>query len=300
MRYRLLGYAAAVLDSAGDDRSQVARQLAWFTTAVHDDENLRRALTDPNLATATRRAVVEDILGQRAVAGTTRLVGFAVSVERAPDLPGVLAALTALAEASDRATAGEGEPPEVQLPAGGHSATREQLDGYTTALFEELEDRGAVEEIEDDLFRFARMVESTQALREALTTGRLPAPTRRAIVDDLLGSRAQPATSLLVGYATEVARPRDLVALLDWLVERAASERNRRVARVRSAVELDEDQRDRLAHALSQFTGRQVEVRVVVDESLVGGLVALVGDTVIDASVRHQLDRLHTELLAPE
>ncbi len=299
MRHRLLGYAAAVLDSAGDDRAQVARELAWFTSTIHDDEGLRRALTDPNLAAATRRAVVEDILDQRALAGTARLVGFAVSVERAPDLPGVMAGLTALAEGRAQEPS-DGEAATSEPPAGGHSATREQLDGYATAQFEELSERGAIENIEDDLFRFARMVESTDSLREALTTGRLPAPTRRAIVADLLGSRAQPATSLVVGYATEVARPRDLVALLDWLVERAASERNRRVARVRSAVELDEGQRDRLAHALSQFTGRQVEVRVVVDESLVGGLVALVGDTVIDASVSHQLDRLRTELLAPE
>ncbi len=299
MRHRLLGYAAAVLDSAGDDLAQVARDLAWFTTTIHDDEGLRRALTDPNLAAATRRAVVEDILDQRALPGTARLVGFAVSVERAPDLPGVMAGLTALAEGRAQEPS-DGEAATSEPPAGGHPATREQLDGYATAQFEELSERGAIENIEDDLFRFARMVESTASLREALTTGRLPAPTRRAIVADLLGSRAQPATSLVVGYATEVARPRDLVALLDWLVERAASERNRRVARVRSAVELDEGQRDRLAHALSQFTGRQVEVRAVVDESLVGGLVALVGDTVIDASVSHQLDRLRTELLAPE
>ncbi len=297
MRHQLLGYAAAVLESAGDDRSQLAQELAWFTTILHDDEALRRALTDPNLAAATRRAVVEDILGSRALPGTARLVGFAVSSERAPDLPAVLAALTALAEQAAGAPAEAGEPPEVQAPAGGHSATRERLDGYATALFEELEQRGAVEDIEDDLFRFARTVEATDPLRQALTTGRLPSATRRAIVGDLLGSRAQAATTALVGYATEVARPRDLVALLDWLVERAASERNRRVARVRSAVELDDAQCDRLAHALGQLTGRQVEVRVVVDESLVGGLVALVGDTVIDASVRHGLDRLRAELL---
>lgn len=290
MRQRLLGYAAAVLERAGDDQGQLADELAWFTTTLHDDENLRQALTDPNLTPSTRRAVVEDILDGRALGGTTRLVGFTVAIERAPDLPAVLASLTELAERDE----------DQARPTGGHSATRERLDGYATALFEELEEREGVEDIEDDLFRFARMVEATDALREALTTGRLPAATRRAIVDDLLGPRANPATTLLVGYATQVARPRDLVALLDWLVERAAAERNRRVARVRSAVALDEDQCERLAQVLSQFTGRQVEVRVVVDESLVGGLVALVGDTVIDASVRHQLDRLRTELLAPE
>ncbi|MCB1259187.1 MAG: ATP synthase F1 subunit delta, partial [Acidimicrobiales bacterium] len=66
----------------------------------------------------------------------------------------------------------------------------------------------------------------------------------------------------------------------------------RSVAEVRSAVELSEEQRTRLASALSAKLGRDVDVVVVVDPSVVGGLVTQVGDTVIDGSVRTRLAQL--------
>jgi F-type H+-transporting ATPase subunit delta len=76
----------------------------------------------------------------------------------------------------------------------------------------------------------------------------------------------------------------------------SAAEANKEVAEVRSAVPLTADQRDRLAKALEDATGKQVEVKVVVDPSVLGGIVAQVGDTVIDGSVRHRLDQLKNAL----
>ncbi len=65
---------------------------------------------------------------------------------------------------------------------------------------------------------------------------------------------------------------------------------------MRSAVPLNDDQRKRLAEALGNATGKQVEVKVVVDPSVLGGIVAQVGDTVIDGSVRSRLDQLKQAL----
>jgi F-type H+-transporting ATPase subunit delta len=65
---------------------------------------------------------------------------------------------------------------------------------------------------------------------------------------------------------------------------------------VRAAVPLDERLRDRLAKALSEATGKDVEVKVVVDPNVLGGVVARIGDTVIDGSVRHRLDQLKERL----
>jgi len=64
------------------------------------------------------------------------------------------------------------------------------------------------------------------------------------------------------------------------------------VAEVRAAIELTEDQRARLAEALSSATGGAVEVKVIVDPSVLGGVVTQIGDTVIDGSVRHRLNQL--------
>ena len=62
---------------------------------------------------------------------------------------------------------------------------------------------------------------------------------------------------------------------------------------------LTDDQKDRLAAALANATGKQVEVKVVVDPSVLGGLVATVGDTVIDGTVRSRLDQLKSLLMNP-
>jgi F-type H+-transporting ATPase subunit delta len=70
----------------------------------------------------------------------------------------------------------------------------------------------------------------------------------------------------------------------------AAERRQAVVAEVRSAVSLDRDHRDRLAAALGKATGKRVELKVVVDPSVVGGVVARVGDQVIDGSVRRRLE----------
>ena len=101
-------------------------------------------------------------------------------------------------------------------------------------------------------------------------------------------------------YATQVGRPRDYEALLGTLVDRVAAESNRRLAEVRTAVELDDDRRRQLAGALSRVAGRSVDVRVTVDPTVLGGFVATIGDTVVDGSTRHRLDLLKDRLDTPE
>ncbi len=171
---------------------------------------------------------------------------------------------------------------------------RADADGYSTAVFEEGEAR--VEEVEDQLFRFARTVEASNSLRSTLTDAELPVSLRQEIIGDLIGERSDPATARLASYALRAGCARDLVTVLDWMVERAAAERNLRVAEVRSAVPLDDRQRQRLAEALGRVTGREVELRVTLDARLIGGIVALVGDTIIDGSVRRRLDQLRAGL----
>lgn len=168
----------------------------------------------------------------------------------------------------------------------------QRVDGYATAMFEVARVEGSLDEVEDELFRFARTLEGNDQLRSVLTDDAVPAERRRAVVADLLGDRASPVTANLVSLVVGAGRARELPAIIDRLVQRAAAEHDKVVAEVRSAVALDEDQRERLAEALGRATGKSVEVKVVVDPSVLGGLVARVGDTVIDGTVRTRLDQL--------
>jgi F-type H+-transporting ATPase subunit delta len=171
-----------------------------------------------------------------------------------------------------------------------------RIDGYARALFEIARAEGTLDEVEDELFRFARSYESSDALRSALTDEMVPAAKRQAIVEDLLGGKATATTTQLVSMVVGSGRGRELPAIIDKLVERAASSKNLAVAEVRSAVPLTEDQQVRMAAAIANATGKQVTLKAIVDPSVIGGVVATVGDTVIDGSVRTRVEQLKSRL----
>jgi F-type H+-transporting ATPase subunit delta len=171
-----------------------------------------------------------------------------------------------------------------------------RIDGYARALFEVARAEGTLDEVEDELFRFARSFESSDELRTALTNELVPAAKRQAIVEDLLGGKATATTTQLISMVVGSGRGRDLPAIIERLVQRAANSKNLEVAEVRSAVALTDDQEARLTAALANATGKQVTIKVVVDPSIIGGIVATVGDTVIDGSVRTRVDQLKSRL----
>ena len=174
--------------------------------------------------------------------------------------------------------------------------TTQRIDAYANAMFEVAKGEGTLDEVEDELFRFGRSLDASDALRTTLTDEHLPPAKRQAIVEDLLGGRASSTTTALLSFVVGAGRGRDLPAIIAKLVDRAASEKSLAVAEVRSAVALTADQQIRLAAALANATGKQVALKVVVDPSVLGGLVATVGDTVIDGSLRTRLDQLKSLL----
>lgn len=171
-----------------------------------------------------------------------------------------------------------------------------RIEGYARGLFEIARAEGTLDEVEDELFRFARSFESSDALRSALTDDQIPPAKRQAIIEDLLGGKATSTTTQLISMVVGSGRTRDLPAIVDNLVARASSAKHQEVAEVRTAVALTADQETRLAAALVNATGKQVNLKVVVDPSVLGGLVATVGDTVIDGSVRTRIDQLKSRL----
>lgn len=162
--------------------------------------------------------------------------------------------------------------------------------GYATAVVAVAEAEGALGKVEDELYAFAKAAEQEPRLREALTDRTLPLENRTALVRDVLGNRAHPVTITLVSFLVESGRARDLSKVAEAAVAIAAERRQHAVAEVRSAVALTDAQRERLEQALSRATGRQVEAKVVVDPTLVGGVIARVDDLVFDGSVASRLE----------
>jgi len=167
-----------------------------------------------------------------------------------------------------------------------------RVDAYATAILEIAAAEGYSSETEDQLFRFARTVEANDGLRAALSDRTLPVERRLAVVEELLAGKALPVTVAMVSMIVAVGRGNELAEIVDRYVELSTEQRSHEVAEVRSAVPLSDQQVQQLAAALSRATGKQVEVKTVVDPSVLGGVVARIGDTVIDGSVRRRLNQL--------
>jgi F-type H+-transporting ATPase subunit delta len=168
--------------------------------------------------------------------------------------------------------------------------------GYATAIFSVAQAEGALERVEDELYRFARAVEGHADLRDKLVDPGVDTGAKLGVVTDLLGGRAHPATVSAVAYVVQAGRARQLTEITDALVQMGAESRSQALAEVRSAVALDADQQRKLAEALGRAAGRPVDLRVIVDPNVVGGVVAKIGDTVIDGSVSRRLAELRSVL----
>ena len=259
-RDRLADLAAA---ATAQQLETLADELFAVVGVLDRSGALRRALTDPARRADDRAGLAEAVFGSRLSPPTVAMVLGAVRDRwSAPrDLPDALEALAA------------------------------------EALVVSAEWAGRLDEVEDELFRFARIVAAQPELRGALVDRALPAERKTGLVDALLAERAAPETRRLVRQAALAPRGRTVERLLEEFGEAAAARRNRLVAHVTAAVELSAQQRDRLAAALRRIYGHDMHLDVAVNPDLIGGLQVLVGDEVVDGSLVSRLDDARRRLV---
>jgi F-type H+-transporting ATPase subunit delta len=172
----------------------------------------------------------------------------------------------------------------------------ELVHGYAEALFNVVRAEGELDRVEDELFRFGKVLDSNHELKQALSDKGIDKEQREKVLQELLADKVSPHTLGLLSFIVAQGRARQLPQILSELSAMAAEERHAVVGEIRSAVPLDADQRKKLAKALSQATGKRVEVKVIVDPSLIGGVVAKIGDTIIDGSVKRRLQQLKEQV----
>ena len=170
------------------------------------------------------------------------------------------------------------------------------VSGYAAAVLAAARAEGALDRVSDELYHVSRAIEGHAELSQRLADPSLDLPTKLSVVDGLLSGRAHPATTSAVMFVVQAGRGRQLQAIADAVVTQAAAERDHAVAEVRTAVPLDEERTERLTAALSQATGRNVDVKVTVDPGVIGGVVVKMADTVIDGSVERRLRELRAAL----
>ena len=251
--------------AAADDATvgAVAGDLLAVAALLGREPGLARALADPGAAPEARVGLVDTLVGERIGAVALGLVRDVVVLR--------------------------------------WSTSADLVDGVemlgAQAVFESSARAGSLDEVEDELFRFARTVEHSSELRVALTDPEVSGANRAALVTGLLSGKAKPATVQLVASVVTSPRGRKPSQALDDLAAEAASRRQRKIAVARVAVPLDADLRDRLETALGSALGHDVRLQVEVDPSVVGGIVVQVGDEVFDGSVARRLGQVSRDLV---
>ncbi|MFR0358261.1 F0F1 ATP synthase subunit delta [Streptomyces sediminimaris] len=245
----------ALTDTPSVDAARLAEQLAAVTAFLDREVALRRVLTDP--------------------------------VQ-----PG-----EARAELAGRLLAGQVDGPAVDLIRGmvrsRWSRSRDLVDAVeelaAVADLTAAEQTGALDGVEDELFRFGRIVQSSAGLRAALTDRAASVDAKSELLHRLLGGRAHPVTERLVVRLVARPRGRSLEGGLEAMSRLAAALRGRAVAVVTSAVPLTDGQKQRLGAALAKLYGRQMHMNLDVDPAVLGGISVRVGDEVIDGTIAERL-----------
>ena len=261
----LAAYAQGLFDEAAGRGQraidQVEADLVQFARLLVHQVRLRKVLADPGLPPEPKRALLTDLgQGRLEEASVELLATVAVHQRvRLRDFPALLAGLAAMAAftGADRA--------------------------------------GKLEQLEHELFFVATLVEQP-AVRSALTNPGLPVPIKRDLMADLLDGRVSARCAALVDLLVELNEGHGLDTQLKEWAEVAAARRNRVVAEVRSAVELDDAQRTRLAEVLTRVIGKPVLLQTTVDEAILGSLVVRVGDELFDGSIRSRLEQAREAL----
>jgi F-type H+-transporting ATPase subunit delta len=242
-------------ESDAQSLQRVSDELFAVVSLLAGNGSLRRALSDPAMSSDLKQRLVDNLLTDKVSPATLALVR--------------LAARSRWSEPRDVVDALEAVAVDAAM-------TRAERDDQ-------------LDEVEDELFRFERIIDGEPALRAAFTNRNLPTDRKRDLVHRLLEGKAASVTVSLVERAVPYPRGRTIERVLEEFTSFAAQRRSRLIARVTSAVPLTNEQQERLSDALAREFGHEVRLQMVVDPTIVGGITVRVGDELLDASVLRQL-----------
>jgi F-type H+-transporting ATPase subunit delta len=244
------------------DAGALAEDLFAVTDLLVAQPALRKALTDPARDGADRAGLASRLLTGKISAGALTVVG-GLAGARWSDSRDIVDVVEQLA---------------------------------VTSLLAAAEKAGRLDSVEDELFRFGRLVAGNVDLRDAFSQ-RTPGAQRKAdLVDSLLAGKAAPETARLARQAAIAHRGRGTEGAITSYVEAAARRRSALIAEVTSAVPLSLTQLQRLTGALTKLYGRTVRTSTEVVPDLVGGLRISVAGEVIDASVLSRIATVRQRL----
>ncbi len=146
-----------------------------------------------------------------------------------------------------------------------------------------------LDRLEEEIFQFSRIVASDLELRQILNSAKYSGEGKRVLVAKLLATKVSPSTSRLLAALVSGMRGRSIEKTIAFYASAAAARKMRVIAHVKSAVELSQAQKDKLASSLSGKIGQPVRLNVELDPKVLGGLSIRFADELIDATIVNRL-----------
>lgn len=252
----------SALGKAKADAQGLSADLFAVTGLFATNASLRRAMTDPARPGDAKQQMLTQLLGKQISKPALAVLGALVGGR--------------WANAHDLVDATETLGVEAAL-AGADKA-------------------GKLEELEDQLFRFARTIGGDVGLRDAFSARTEGTERKAALVKALIGTKASPEALALATQAAVAPRDQRTEQVLEGFVALAAKRRQKYVAQVRSAVALSDAQRERIASALERIYGHAIQVQADVDPSVIGGLRIEVAGETIDGSTLSRLSEVQRKI----
>lgn len=246
--------------SAGDAR-EIGEGMLAVVSVLAENVQLRKALADSSESAEKKQQLLRTLFSTRTTEAVLRISDQAVGLRwaRTQDLVTGLevAGVTAIAAAA-----------QVQSRLG---------------------------QVEEEVFRFARLSESDHELGRALDS-EASAEVKRQLITDLLADKAQPDTITLITQAALHPRGLRVATALDQYSDILAARQQRSVADVTVAKPLSETQTQKLGAALSASYGRELVLNVQVDPDVIGGVRVQVGDEMMSSTVADRLAEVQRKL----
>jgi F-type H+-transporting ATPase subunit delta len=236
------------------DPSRIGDELFAVVAILDTQPPLRRAMSDPAVPNAAKESLVQGVLHGHISEQAEQVVVAAVTQRWAHS--------SDLGDALEKA-------------------------GVVAHLIE-AERHGSLDEIEDELFRFGRIVEGYRRLRDALSDRSTPTEAKRKLLESLVdGKVSEPTQRLLAQAIAGRGRP-FLLKILDFQ-QLAAARGSRLLATARVPEALSAEQYNRLHAGLEAQFERAVLLNVIVDPDVLGGVRVAIGNEVIDSTIATRL-----------
>lgn len=172
----------------------------------------------------------------------------------------------------------------------------DRTSGYADAVVALATAEDSLDVVETELHTIARAIDGNAELQERLTDTQIPVTQRLRFIESEVFTAAHPTTRAALAMLIAADRVLDLQPIVTKVSEAAATRRDRDLAEVFVAQALDDTQTEQLRRALEQATGKSLDLKVHVDPTVVGGVRARVGDTVIDGSLARRLQDVRTRI----